>query len=52
VDVNSIIDNLTSDTITEQINNSDEMCDDLVSETMLNVVYDPEIKYVPSQHKT
>jgi len=44
VNFNNIICSLSLDTITEQNNSNDEMFDELVGETMLIVVYGPEMK--------
>ena len=44
VDVTSIIDSLPADTINEQNNTNDEMCNEIVTETILRVVYGPKMK--------
>ena len=49
--VNHFIGSLPSVIIIEQNNSNYEICEELVSETILKVVYDPEMKQVPCQEK-
>ena len=44
MNVNSVIGSLTIDTIIEQNNSNDEMCDGTIGEKILKIIYGTEMK--------
>ena len=44
VNFNSISGSLMTDTFIDQNNSNDEICNEIVGETMLKVVYEPKMK--------